>query len=97
MPLRPDTYKGKILVLHGADDPVVPDDRTLSFWKEMRDAKANWEFVTYGKALHTFTNWLMPEDGSPPAVYNKQADQRSWIAMQDFLRRFLHEPGRRRR
>src|SRR5580704_13067379 len=23
-PLRPDTCKGKILVLHGADDPVVP-------------------------------------------------------------------------
>jgi hypothetical protein len=40
MPLRPDTYKGKILVLHGADDPVVPDDQTLSFWKEMREAKA---------------------------------------------------------
>jgi hypothetical protein len=39
----------------------VPDDQTLSFWKEMRDAKANWDFVAYGKALHTFTNWLMPE------------------------------------
>ena len=76
-PLKPNTYKGKILVLHGIDDPVVPDDMTMAFWKEMRDAKANWEFVAYGKALHTFTNWLMPEDGPPPAVYNKQADQRS--------------------
>ena len=63
MPLKPNTYKGKILVLHGADDPVVPDDQTMAFWKEMRDAKANWEFVAYGNALHTFTNWLMPEDG----------------------------------
>jgi dienelactone hydrolase len=54
-------------------------------WNEMRDAKANWEFVAYGKALHTFTNWLMPEDGPPPAAYNKQADQRSWIAMIDFF------------
>ena len=33
----------------------------------------------------TFTNWLMPEDGPPPAAYNKQADQRSWIAMTDFF------------
>jgi dienelactone hydrolase len=49
----------------------------------MRDAKANWEFVAYGNALHTFTNWLMPEDA--PAVYNKQADRRSWIAMRDFF------------
>jgi dienelactone hydrolase len=85
MPLKPNTYKGKILVLHGADDPVVPDDQTLAFWKEMRDAEANWEFVAYGKALHTFTNWLMPADGPPPAAY-KQADQRSWIAMQNFFK-----------
>ena len=84
-PLKPNTYKGKILVLHGIDDPVVPDDMTMAFWKEMRDAKADWEFVAYGKALHTFTNWLMPEDGPPPAVYNKQADQRSWIAMNNFF------------
>jgi len=86
MPLKPDTYNGKILVLHGVDDPVVPDEQTMALWKEMRDAKANWEFVAYGKALHTFTNWLMPEDGPPPAVYNKQADRRSWIAMQNFMK-----------
>ena len=84
-PLKPNTYQGKILVLHGVDDPVVPDDMTMGFWKEMRDANANWEFVAYGKAVHTFTNWLMPEDGPPPAAYNKQADQRSWIAMIDFF------------
>jgi len=85
-PLAAGAYKGKILALHGVDDPVVPDDQVMGFWKEMRDAKANWEFVAYGNALHTFTNWLMPEDGPPPAVYNKQADKRSWIAMQDFFK-----------
>ena len=51
-PLKPDTYKGKILVLHGVDDPVVPDDQTMAFWKEMRDAKANWEFVARQRAPH---------------------------------------------
>lgn len=86
MPLSAGGYKGKILVLHGADDPVVPDEQSLAFWKEMRDAKANWEFVAYGKAVHTFTNWLLPEDGPPPTAYNKQADRRSWIAMQDFFK-----------
>jgi dienelactone hydrolase len=86
MPLKPDTFKGKILALHGADDPIVPDDQAMAFWKEMRDAKANWEFAAYGNAVHTFTNWRMPEDGPPPAAYNRQADQRSWIAMQDFLK-----------
>jgi dienelactone hydrolase len=85
MPLKPNTYRGKILVLHGADDPVVPDEQAMAFWKEMRDAKADWEFVTYGRALHTFTNWLMPEDGPPPAAYNKQADRGSWTVMQNFF------------
>jgi class 3 adenylate cyclase len=56
------------LVLHGADDPVVPDDQTLSFWKEMREATANWQFVAYGRALHTFTNWFIPEDGPLDAI-----------------------------
>lgn len=85
MPLTRGKFSGKILVLHGVDDPVVPDEQVLAFWKEMREAKANWEFVAYGDALHTFTNWLMPEEGPPPALYNRQADKRSWIAMQDFF------------
>jgi dienelactone hydrolase len=33
-PLKPNTFQGKILVLHGVDDPVVPDDQTMAFWKE---------------------------------------------------------------
>jgi dienelactone hydrolase len=51
----------------------------------MRDAKADWEFVAYGHAMHTFTNWLMPEDGPPPLAYNQQADERSWTAMNNFF------------
>ena len=45
--------RGADFHLHGADDPVVPDDRTLSFWKEMRDAKANWEFMAYEVKRYT--------------------------------------------
>jgi dienelactone hydrolase len=40
-PLKPDTYKGKILVLHGVDDPIVPDDMTMGFWKEMRTGSSS--------------------------------------------------------
>ncbi len=78
--------KGKVLALHGADDPVVPDAQVLAFQKEMRDAKVDWQLVAYGNAVHTFTNWNMPEDVPGPAAYNKKADQRSWIAMQNFFK-----------
>jgi hypothetical protein len=43
------------------------------------DAACRWP-------LHTFTNWLMPEDGPLPAVYDKQADWRSWVSTQNFFK-----------
>jgi dienelactone hydrolase len=78
--------KGKVLALHGADDPVVPDTEVLAFEKEMRDAKVDWQLVAYGNAVHSFTNWNIPPDTKGPAVYNEKADKRSWVAMQDFFK-----------
>lgn len=78
--------KCKVMVLHGADDPVVPDNEVLAFQKEMRDAKVDWQLHSYGNAVHTFTNWSMPEDVPGPAAYNKKADQRSWQTMQNFFK-----------
>src|SRR5437868_5500671 len=40
--------KGKVLALHGADDPNVPPAEVAGFEKEMRDAKVDWELVAYG-------------------------------------------------
>ena len=85
-PADAKNIKGKVLALHGADDPVVPDAEVLAFQKEMRDAKVDWSFVAYGNAVHTFTNWNVPEGTPGPAAYNKKADQRSWTAMQDFFK-----------
>jgi dienelactone hydrolase len=77
--------KAKVLVLHGAIDPVVPPAEVAAFEKEMEDAKVDWQFISYGGAVHTFTNWNLPTTGMP-AAYNEKADKRSWIAMQDFFK-----------
>lgn len=77
--------KAKVLVLHGADDPYVKQETVLAFWKEMQDAKADWQMIIYSNAVHGFTN---PEHGSDPsrgAAYNKGADICSWQAMKDFF------------
>ncbi|PWU13219.1 MAG: dienelactone hydrolase [Bdellovibrio sp.] len=77
--------KGKVLVLHGADDPFVPEKDVKGFEDEMRAAGIDWELVKYSKAVHAFT---IPEAGSNPktgAAYNAEADRRSWIAMQNFF------------
>ena len=84
-PADAKNIKGKVLALHGADDPVVPIDEVLAFQDEMRKAKVDWQMVFYGGAVHGFT---MPEsdtDLSKRAAYNEKADKRSWEAMKDFF------------
>lgn len=78
--------KAKVLALHGADDPFVPLKAVHEFEDEMKKSKADFEVTLYSGAVHSFTN---PESGNDPSkgiAYNAEADHRSWIAMNDFLR-----------
>ena len=77
---------GKVLALHGADDPLVPPVEVAGFQEEMRAAGVNWQFTAYGGAVHAFTNPRAGNDPSKGAAYNEQADRRSWQAMTEFLR-----------
>jgi len=42
-------------VLHGWEDPVVPQQSVLSFAEEMTKAGADWQLHCYGNAKHAFT------------------------------------------
>lgn len=75
----------KVLVLHGAVDPYVPAEQVAAFEKEMTDAKADWQLVAYGGAVHSFTHVEAGNDPSKGAAYNEAADHRSWAAMQTFF------------
>jgi dienelactone hydrolase len=77
--------KGKVLALHGADDPFVPAPEVAGFEDEMRKAGVDWELVKYGGAVHSFTNPDAGSDASKGAAYNASADHRSWQAMKDFF------------
>lgn len=75
----------KVLVLHGADDPLVPPAQVAAFIDEMRAAKADWQLAHYGGAVHAFTN---PDAGSDPSsgfAYDERADHRSWKLLSSFL------------
>lgn len=80
--------KGKVLVLTGADDPVVPLDKVLEFENEMRKAGVDWQVDIYGGAMHSFTN---PQSNNPEngVLYNEKAARRSWEAMKLFLSEVL--------
>lgn len=75
----------KVLVLHGADDPYVPDEEVLTFQQEMRDAGVDWQLIAYGNAVHSFTDKSAGDDPSDGAAYHAPSDKRSWIAMQQFF------------
>lgn len=77
--------KCRILALHGADDPFVPAKDVDAFCAEMRAAKVDWQLVSYGGAVHSFTHWHAGTDNSKGAAYNERADQRSWAAMKGFF------------
>lgn len=83
-PAKAGTVGAKILVCHGADDPFVPVEQVNAFEAEMTAAGANWQLISYGNTVHSFTN---PEaDGSIEGIcYNQQADERSWQAMRAFF------------
>jgi dienelactone hydrolase len=77
--------KGKVLALHGADDPFVPAKEVAAFEEEMRKGGVDWQLVKYGGAVHSFTNPSAGDDPSKGAAYNASADRRSWQAMKDFF------------
>lgn len=85
--------KGKVLALHGADDPYVPAEQVKAFEDEMRAAGVDWELVKYSKAVHAFS---IPDAGNDPskgAAYNAEADKRSWLAMQNFFAEIFNRPA----
>ncbi|MEO7300494.1 MAG: dienelactone hydrolase family protein [Verrucomicrobiota bacterium] len=83
-PADAKNIKGKVLVLHGADDPHV-NPEVPDFQEEMRKAGVDWQFVAYGGAVHSFTDWNAGTDNSKGAAYNAKADKRSWQAMKEFF------------
>lgn len=76
----------KILVLHGADDPFVPQKEVEAFQQEMRDSKADWQLICYSDAVHAFTQPEAGNDKSKGAAYNARAAERSWEHLKLFLK-----------
>lgn len=90
-PADAKNIKGKVLALHGADDPFVKPEEVLAFQDEMRKGGVDWYFVSYGNAVHSFSNTAAGNDNSKGAAYNEKADKRSWGAMRKFFKEIFRE------
>lgn len=85
--------KGKVLALHGADDPFVPAKDVAAFEQEMKDAGVDFKMVQYPDAVHAFTQVAAGNDNSKGAAYNEAADKASWKEMERFFDRLFKNPG----
>jgi dienelactone hydrolase len=90
-PADAKNIKGKVLVLHGADDPFVPAKEVAAFEDEMKNAKVDLHIVKYPGAVHSFTNSGAGNDNSRGTAYNAKADKESWEAMKAFFKDVFKE------
>ena len=73
--------KARVLVLTGADDPMVPSEAVETFRGEMNAAGASFDIVAYPGVKHSFTNPRADSVGMAALAYNVEADRQSWEAM----------------
>jgi dienelactone hydrolase len=84
----PGSVKTKVLVLHGADDKFITSEQIEAIKQEMKDAGADFRFIAYPGAVHSFTNPDADNLGKKfnlPLAYNAEADKKSWRDMKEFF------------
>ena len=85
---EPGAIKAKILVLHGGDDKFATPEQIEAFKRELTTAGADYRFIVYPGAMHSFTNPDSTAYGKKfniPLAYNEKADKESWQEMKKFF------------
>jgi dienelactone hydrolase len=82
-PADANKIKGSVLVLHGASDPLVPKEQLPAFEDEMNAAGVDWQLLSYGGAVHSFTD---PHANVPgKMMYDAKTAKRAFAAMHNLL------------
>lgn len=77
--------RGRVLILHGALDPVVPFDDVLRVGREMADAGVDCQINVYTTAAHGFSNPEVGTNIATGSAYDPEIDRRTWEAAVRFL------------
>jgi dienelactone hydrolase len=73
--------KGRVLILHGAEDQTAPLSELDLVIKELRQTQVDWQLELYSGTDHGFT--------TPSTPANERANMRAWAAMQKFFAEVL--------
>ncbi len=76
-PAQAGMVKAKVLIQHALGDPASPRADQEALLKELTDAGVDFQATFYNLNTHAFT--------VPGAMYNADADRRSWKALNNFL------------
>jgi dienelactone hydrolase len=85
VPAREGEVACKILVCSGSADPFVTREHRASFEDEMTSAKADWQMIVHGGALHGFMEAPADAAPRPGCAYHEGAERRSWRAMRELF------------
>ena len=82
-PADANNIKGSVLVLHGAADPLVAKEQLPAFEAEMDAAGVDWQLLSYGGAVHSFTD---PHANVPgKMMYDAKTASRAFTSMHNLL------------
>ena len=73
--------RAKVMICAGADDPLIPASAREKFAELMNAAGADWQFISYGGAAHSYTDRSVDALNMPGFKYDAAADRRSWTHM----------------
>jgi dienelactone hydrolase len=75
----------KVMVCAGDEDPLIPDSSRPKFVELMRNSGADWQFLVYSGAGHSFTDKGVDALAMKGFFYHATTDRRSWAAMRELL------------
>ena len=82
-PADANNIKGAVLVLHGVADPLVDKAQLPDFEQEMDAAGVDWQLLSYGGAVHSFTD---PHANVPgKMMYDAKTAARAFQSMHNLL------------
>ena len=82
VPGTPCNIKGRVLAIHGSDDPVTPKPMMDAFETELAKAKVDWQVMMFGGAVHSFCD---PTVNAGPTRYDEKLCRKSYMLMRDFF------------
>jgi dienelactone hydrolase len=91
---KPEDYnriKAKILICHGAEDTFISADEIRAFHDSMRQSRTDWQMISFGGAVHSFTSPAADHAGIEGVAYHRKSDERSWNYMQVFFREIFSQ------